>query len=47
MSDLFTNNEVTQNINIISNFQPDMTGNFLPSDMKDEVSEEQKKSFAT
>ena len=30
MSDLLSNNEATQNINIISNFQPDMTANFVP-----------------
>ena len=47
MGDLFTNNEATQNINIISNFQPDMTANFVPSDMKDEGSEEQKVSSVT
>ena len=47
MGDLFTNNEATQNINIISNFQPDMTANFVLSVMKDEASEEQKVSSVT
>jgi len=33
MGDGLQNGETTQNINIINNFQPDMTANFVPSDM--------------
>ena len=47
---MFPSNEATQNINIISNFQPDMTANFVPQDMSNELekpTEEQKKSYAT
>ena len=49
-NDLFPSNEVTQNILINSNFQPDMTANYVPQDMSNEIeksSEVQKKSFAT
>ena len=35
MGDALQHGDATQNINIINNFQPDMTANFVPSDMQE------------